>query len=322
VQQGESLNVLAELVDVKLGTQLWAEQYTRKIADLVTVQNDIAADISGALRLELSGEEQARLVETVSSDAYEAYLKGRYFVNKRTGEGFSTALTFFEQALAADANYALAHVGVADSYLLLGAFYGNPEEYPPSATMTKAMTSVRDALELDPNLAEAHTTLAYIEFLHNWDWEASETEFRRAIELKPDYAPAHQWYSELLMVLGRHDEAVGEARQALSLDPASAILSRELAFRLHLARRYDESIEQFRKTLELDPDFFDVRKMLIEVYWDAGMKDEALAESPNIGDRRESNSYRSLWRRIFELVAAGKTAEAVARIGSSPQDEY
>ena len=148
--------------------------------------------------------------------------------------------------------------------------------------MAKARTAARNALEINPNLAEAHVTLAYIEFLHDWNWEASERDFLRAIELNPRYAPAHQWYSELLMVLERHDEAVDEARRALSLDPASGILSRELGFRLHLARQYEESIEQFQNTLNLDPDFTAVHSFLANVYWDNGMREEALAEAEHL----------------------------------------
>ena len=311
VQQGDSLNVLAELVSVEDGRQLWGQQYQHKLEELVFVQNNIAMEISQALRLQLTGEEQQQLVETTNSAAYEAYLKGRNFWSKRTAKDLENAVTFFEQALAADPNYALAHVGVADSYLLLGAFYGNPGEHPTSVTMTTARTSARDALELDPNLAEAHTTLAYIELLHNWDWGASETEFLRAIELKPDYAPAHQWYSELLMVLGRHDEAIEESRRALELEPVSPIVARDHGLQLHRARRYEESIEQFRKTIELEPNFAGTRDQLADVFWDAGMVDEALAEAHSLDENR---------RTVLALVAQGKTAEAVEWIDALPKD--
>ena len=178
--------------------------------------------------------------------------------------------------------------------------------------MAKARTAARNALKINPSLAEAHVTLAYIAFLHDWNWEASERDFLRAIELNPRYAPAHQWYSDLLMALERHDEAVVEARQALSLDRASSILSRELGFRLHHARRYEESIEQFRNTLKLDPDFTSVHLFLANVYWDNEMREEALAEAEHINERQ---------RMVFTLVAQGKAAEAVEWIDNIPRTE-
>ena len=315
VRQGENLNVQAELVDVASGSQIWGEQYNRAFADIVTVQNEIARQISQALQLELAEEESARIAKPVTADseAYQAYWRGRFHWNRRTVDDLEKAIELFEEAKAADPEFALARVGIADSYLLLGAFYGNPEEHPPSVAMAKARTSARNALEIDPNLAEAHVTLAYIAFLHDWNWEASERDFLRAIELKPRYAPAHQWYSELLMVLERHDEAVDEARQALALDPASGILSRELAYRLHHARRYEESIEQYRKTLELDPNFAGARSMLANVYWDHGMREEALADAENIGEEQ---------RTVFALVAQGKAAEAVEWIDALPRDQF
>ena len=248
VQQGGSLNVLAELVNVETGTQLWAEQYTRSITDLVTVQNDIAADISGALRLELSGDEQARLVETVSSESYQAYLKGRFFLNRRTQEDIEKAVAAFEEAKAIDPEFALASVGLGDSYIIIGAqWYGVDPENPPATAMAKARTAAREALALDPNLAEAYVTRAYIEFLHDWDWEASERDFLKAIELDPDYVVAHQWYSELLMVMGRHDESIAEGIRAVELEPTSALQVRELASSYRGAGRYAEAIEQLKK---------------------------------------------------------------------------
>lgn len=313
VHHGESLNVQAELVDVANGTQIWGEQYNRDFSDIVTVQNEIAREISQALHLELTGEEERNLAVsmTENSEAYQAYWKGRFHSGRRTSEDLEKAITLYEEAKAKDSEFALAEVGIADSYLLLGAFYGDPGDHPPSVAMAKARTSARSALELNPNLAEAHVTLAYIAFLHDWNWEASEKDFLRAIEINPRYAPAHQWYSELLMVLERHDEAVAAAKRALAIEPASGILSRELGYRLHRAKRYDESIEQYRKTLELDPDFPGVHGMLADVYWDHGMRDEALAEAELSDEAR---------RTVFALVAQGQTEEAVDWLDAYPRD--
>jgi serine/threonine-protein kinase len=309
VQQGDNLNVQAELVDVSNGTQIWGEQYNRKLADIVTVQNEIAQNISQALRLTLTGDEV-----TSNSEAYQAYWKGRFHWNRRTNEDFKKAILFFEESLTRDPALALAHVGLADSYVLLGAqFYGADADFPPAVAMAKARTAAQKALALDPNLAEAYTTLAYISFLHDWNWEAAEKDFLEAIERKPRYAVAHQWYSELLMLLGRHDEAVGQGRQALELEPTSPILSRELGYRLYQARRYPEAIGEFRNTLELDPDFSLARRMLTDALWDGGRIGEALAEAERLDERR---------RTLFQLLAQGKTKEARAWVESFPREEF
>ena len=309
VQQGDNLNVQAELVDVSNGMQIWGQQYNRQLADIVTVQNEIAQHISQALRLTLTGDEV-----TSDSEAYRAYWKGRFHWNRRTNEDLKKAILFFEESLAQDPALALAHVGLADSYVLLGAqFYGAEEDFPPTVAMAKARTAAEEALALDPGLAEAYTTLAYISFLHDWNWEAAEKDFLEAIERKPRYAVAHQWYSELLMVLGRHDEAVGQGRQALELEPTSPILSRELGFKFYQARRYPEAIEQFRNTLDLDPDFSLARIMLIEALWDGGRIEEALAEAEHIDERL---------RTLFQLLAQGKTSEARAWVESFPPEEF
>ncbi len=309
VQQGDNLNVQAELVDVESGMQIWGEQYNRKLADIVTVQNEIAQNISQALRLTLTGDEV-----TSNSEAYQAYWKGRFHWNRRTNEDFKRAILFFEESLARDPALALAHVGLADSYVLLGAqFYGAEADFPPAATMAKARTAAREALAIDPDLAEAYTTLAYVSLLHDWNWEAAEKDFLEAIERKPRYAVAHQWYAELLMVVGRHDEAIEQAQEAFELEPTSPIVSRELGFKLYKARRYPEAIEQFRKTLELDPDFSNARIMLTDALWDGGRREEALAEAERIEVRR---------RTLLELVAQGKTNEARVWVDSFPREEF
>lgn len=309
VQQGDNLNVQAELVDVESGTQLWGEQYERELADIVTVQNDIAQNISQALRLTLTGSEV-----TADSEAYRAYWKGRFHWNRRTNEDLKKAIEFFEESLARDPALALAHVGLGDSYVLLGAqFYGADPDFPPQAAMARAQSAAQEALRIDPNLAEAYTTLAYISFLHDWNWEASEKDFLEAIHRNPRYAVAHQWYSELLMVLGRHDEAISEARQALELEATSPILSRELGMKLYQARRYPEAIDAFRRTLELDPDFSFTRIFLADALLDGGRTEEALAEAERIDERR---------RTLLRLVAEGKLAEASSWVDSLPRDEF
>jgi tetratricopeptide (TPR) repeat protein len=205
-------------------------------------------------------------------------------------------------------------VGLGDSYVLLGAqFYGADPDFPPDVAMAKAREAAQEALRIDPELAEAYTTLAYISFLHDWNWEAAEKDFLAAIGREPGYAVAHQWYSELLMVQGRHDDAIAEARKALELEPTSPILSRELAMRFYQARRFPEAVEQLRKTLELDPEYSNARVMLTDALWDGGQTDEALVEAERIDERR---------RTLFQLLAQGKTSEAVAWVDSLPREDF
>jgi TolB-like protein/Tfp pilus assembly protein PilF len=316
VQQGENLNVQAELVNVANGTQIWGEQYSRKLSDIVEVQNEIAQEIALALRPALTGDERERLAKpgTVDAEAYRAYWKGRFHWSRRTNEDFKIAIASFEEAIARDPSFALAQAGLGDSYLLLGAqFYGPDADYPPSVAMAKARTAAREALRLDPALAAAHVTLAYVQFLHDWDWQAAESGFLRAIELQPDYPVAHEWYAELLMVRGRHDEAISEARRSLDLEPTSPILSRELGYRLYQARRFDEAVTQFRETLELDPEFSLTRVMLTDALWDGGRRAEALAEAEHIDERR---------RTLYRHLARGETREALAWVESFPRREY
>ncbi len=312
VQQGDSLNVQAELVDVESGGQLWGEQYSHELADIVEVQNDIATQISQALRLQLTGQEQAQLVqqETANSDAYHAYLKGRYVWNKRTNRDFKKAIEFFEDAGEKDPEYALAQAGLADCYILLGSqFYGVDEDFPPKESFAKARNAAREALRLDPSLAEARASLAFIRFLDDWDWEGAERDFRQAIALNPSYATAHQWYSLLLSSTGRHDEAIEEAKHSLELEPNSPVQNRELGLAFFWARRYREAVEQLEKTLELDSSFPLAREQLIDSYWLQGMRDEAMAEAEKLDTRIG---------KFYQLVHEGKQKEAADLLPSLP----
>jgi serine/threonine protein kinase len=316
VQQGDTLNVHAELVDVSSGSQIWGEQYDRDVSDLVAVQNELAQEISRALQLQLTGEQEASLnvQGTTNSAAFRAYWKGRFHWNQRTREDFKRAISFFETAMAEDESFALARVGLADSYLLIGTqFYGPDSELPTRIAMSKARSAAMDALRLDPELAEAYVTLAYIEFLHDRNWEAAETNFLRAIELGPDYPVAHQWYSEFLMVMGRDEDALVQARQALALEPGSPILSRELAFRLFQAERYPEAIAQFQATLELDPAYSSTRALLADAYWENGMREEAAAQAELADESRG---------RLYRLMADGKWEETRAFLDSLSRDEF
>ena len=303
VQQGGLLNVQAELVHVATGTQLWGEQYSRDFSDILDVQNKIAQEISDALRPRLTGDEQRQLVQygTENSEAYQAYLKGRFFWDKRTYADLVTAIEYFEQANQADPEYALAFVGLADSHVIIGSYLSGPDTVS-SEEMDKGRAVAEEALRLSPDLAEAYVSLAYIEFLNDWDWEAAERDFLKAIALDPNYAVAHQWYGEFLSVMGRHDEAIERIRRAVELEPTSSIISFELAHKFSMARRFPEAIAQSHKTIELDPSFPLTHGMLTAAYWYGGMIDEAVAQAQYLDETT---------RGYYEALGRGDNDEAV-----------
>ena len=276
VQRGDIVAVQAELVDVANGSQLWGGQYHRKAMDVFALQEDLSKEISGRLRLRLTGEEKQRLTKryTENTEAYQLYLKGRYLWNKRTEEGFRKGIEFFQQASQKDPSYALAYSGLADCHSLLAVW----DFVPPKQSYPRAKEAALKALELDDTLAEAHASLAMIKTYYDWDWSGAEKEFRRAIELNPSYATAHMWYGEALGWRGRLEEAIAEEKRALELDPLSLIVNLVVADQFYLAREYDQAIEQYRKTLELDPNFVPAHWGLGGAYLQKSMYKEATTE--------------------------------------------
>ncbi len=253
-QMQDTLHVQVDLVDATTGAELWGAGYDRKISDVIAVKQAIAREVTEKLKLKLSGEEQLRLVkrDSTNAEAYQFYLRGRYFWNKRTADGIKRAFEQFQQAIERDPNFALGHVGLADSYTAL-TFYNFAA---PHEAMPKAKESALKALALDNTLAEAHASLAHISMNYYWDWATAEKEFKRSIELKPDYATAHQWYAiHYLTATGRLDEALQEMKKALELEPASLVMNTFMGATLYYAGRYDEAIDQCRKTIEMDPHF-------------------------------------------------------------------
>jgi TolB-like protein/Tfp pilus assembly protein PilF len=253
-QMQDALNVQVDLVDANTGAQLWGAGYERKISDVITVKQAIAQEVTEKLKLKLSGEEQRRLIkrDSTNAEAYQFYLRGRYFWNKRTADGLKRAFEQFQQAIERDPNFALGYVGLADSYTAL-TFYNFAA---PHEAMPKAKESALKALALDNTLAEAHASLAHISMNYYWDWATAEKEFKRSIELKPDYATAHQWYAiHYLTATGRLDEALHEMKKALELEPASLVMNTFMGATLYYAGRYDEAIDQCRRTIEMDPTF-------------------------------------------------------------------
>lgn len=279
VRRGEALVVRAELVDVAHGWQLWADQYVRQRADILKLEDEIARKISATLRLRLTGEQEAHLARrpTADHEAYHLYLKGRYLWNRRNDASLKKAVEFFERAVTRDPHYALAYVGLADSYALLACqvAYGalDPQEAYPKAT-----AAARKALDFDDGLAEAHASLGNLLASYHWDWTAAELEFRRAIELNPRYATAHHWYAEMLSYVKRLDEAFEEIHLALELDPLSLAINTDAAWILYCARQYDAAVEQLEKVLDLEPEFLPARTLLAVTYEMMGRQGAARGE--------------------------------------------
>jgi serine/threonine-protein kinase len=275
-QRGDRMVISAELVDILDNKQLWGEQYERQLADMLSVQRDIAREITNNLRPTLSGIEQSRAEKqyTANSEAFQLYLQGRFYWNKRTPADLQKAISFFEQAIEKDPNYALAYSGVADTYAVLTAY----TNIPARQVMPKAKDAALKALALDDKLAEGHASRGQIARYYDFDFATAEREYRRAIELNPNYATAHQWLGELFSALKRPDEAIAEIRLALELDPLSVVMNRIYGDLLVAARRYDEAINQYHKAIALDPSFAPAHYFLGRAYEAKGMYDEAVNE--------------------------------------------
>ena len=278
VQLRDRLSVRAELVDVADGSQLWGNQYSRDAPDIFAIQEDISSEISKELRLRLTGAERERLRKryTENTEAFHAYLKGRYHLNKRTASGLRKAIEHFREAIELDPTYALAYAGLADTYTLLGsAGYDAPS---PREMISKAKAAAVKALEIDESLAEAHTSLAFIKFRLDWDWAGAEKEFARAIELNPGSAASHHWYALYLTAMSRQTEAMREIKRAQELDPLSLIITSAAGRVYHFAEQYDQALEEYRKTFEMDPNYAEAHFNLGLTYAQKGMYEEAIAE--------------------------------------------
>ena len=253
MQSGGSLRVGTELVDVATGSQLWGAQFDRKPGDIFTIQDEISNEISEKLRLQLTRAEKKGLVRhhTEDAEAYRLYLQGRHHWNRWTEEGFFKAIGYFQQAVEKDPGYALAHTGVAESYVLLGW----NSYLPPRDAFPKGKAAAMKALELDPDLGEARTPLAAALWLHDWQWPEAQAEFRRSLELNPTYPTGNHWYAEYVMTMGRQVEAIAKMKNSQELDPLSLIISVAIGWASYMARRYDDAIEQLLRTVELDPNY-------------------------------------------------------------------
>ena len=308
MQSGGSLRIGTELVDVATGALLWGAQYDRNPGDIFVVQDEISNEISGKLRLQLTRAEKKQLTKrhTENAEAYQLYLKGRHHWNRWTEEGFYKAIEYFQLAVEKDPGYALAHAGLADCYVLLGW----NSYLPPKEAFPKGKAAAKTALHFDQDLAEAHTPLAALLWLHDWQWEEAQTEFKRSLELGPAYATANHWYAEYAMTLGRHEEGTARMKKGLDLDPLSLIINVAVGWALYFARRYDEAMEQLRRTIDLDPNYPVTYWILGLVLRKIGRYELAIIEGEK-GVKLSGGSPLMRAALAHTLGMAGRTEEAL-----------
>src|SRR5580704_2063181 len=308
---GDHLRITAQLIQVKDQTHLWSQDYDRRPEDVVTVQDDVAVDVAREIKIRLTPRQQTDLARArpLDPDAYEAYLKGRYFWNKRTEEGFKKAVDYFNQAIAKDPTYAEAYAGLADTYVLLGGYGFMQQE----DAMPKAKAAAQKALGINDQLAEAYTSLGVIAEMYEWNWPEAEKNFKRAIELDPNYSVAHEFYGDgYLSLIGKNEEGIEEIRKAHELDPLSPIIATDLAKRLSLEKKYAEAVTEFKNILDVDPDFVQAQYYLAETYEQMGLYPEAISELKKI------KSWEDLPLTLEELgyiyARQGKRHEALQMI--------
>jgi eukaryotic-like serine/threonine-protein kinase len=305
-QRGDDLTINVELDDIRNGKQLWGEQYNRKVVDLLSVQSDIAREVSQRLRSQLSAEDQQRLTKgsTDNPEAYRLYLKGKYYTNKLTKEGFDTGIDYFNQAIAVDPNYALAYSGLAFNYVNQDDWFMSPNEAGP-----KTKDAAKTALTIDESDAGAHLSMAIVTHWYDWNWVAAEKEFKRAIELSPNNSDAHTYYSWFLAPMGRYDQSVGESKRAQQADPQSGFAAFSVGAALVFARRWDPAIEQLRRAIEIDPNFWFSHCFLGRAYEQKGRLTEAIVEFQRAVELEKDNA--ETWSGLGHAYAvSGNRAEA------------
>jgi TolB-like protein/DNA-binding winged helix-turn-helix (wHTH) protein/Flp pilus assembly protein TadD len=310
IRDGTRIRVHAQLIRAATDEHFWSEAYDRELRDVLSLQSDVAQSIARKVEVTVTGEEQARLssARTVDPEAYEAYLKGRFYWNKRTADSMPKAALYFEQAINKDPGYGAAYSGLADcnSGLAWHGFKSSADVLP------KAYAAAQKAVEIDPHSAEAHASLALV-LDHKWDWAGAEVEFKRALELNPQYANAHHWYGDYLSIQGRHDEALAEAKRALELDPLNLMIGTWVGLRYYLASRYDGAIEQSRNTVDLDPNFAAAHLILGESYVQQGQHKEGLDELQKAASL-SGDSPLYMAQVGVSLALAGEKKEALRTI--------
>ena len=322
-RDSERVRITAQLIQVKDQSHLWTRQYDRDLGHLLELQEEIAREVANEIEFSLSGRrpieparEHGSLDAKSRANSYEVYdlcLKGRYCWNKRTGEGFRQAAAYFQQAIDKDPNYGEAYAGLADTFSLMSTWFVGPQ----NELMPKARSAALRALELDERLAEAHASLALIKENYDYDWPGAEREFRRAIQLNPQYATAHQWYAESLSWQGRFQEAFTESEQARRLDPLSPIIGADYASILYYSRQYDAALKQCRSVLELDPDFEHAQGEMVPSYLQLGRYDEAV-DAINQWPEHEEGLWPWAWKAAV-YGRAGRPEEARRALGKLEQ---
>jgi TolB-like protein/Tfp pilus assembly protein PilF len=307
IQRGNDLTLYLSLDDVQTGNQIWGKQYDRKLSDLVSLQNEIARDVSSNLQIRLSGAGEQKLARnyTESVEAYQLYLKGRFHVAKLIPSEIQTGILYFQQAITIDPSYALAYVGLANAYRTLAV----AGEMPSTEFFPKAKAAAQRAIEIDETLAEAYAELGFIISWYDWDWNAAENHLKRALELNPNDADAHWFYAHLLSNTGRHEEALAEIRRAREIDPLSLrINANEGQFLLH-AGQSDEALARLQKTFELDPNFWLAHLFAASAYIEKGMYVEAIAEARKARELSGASTHPTAFL-AYALAKSGKQAEA------------
>ncbi len=341
VQRGDNLIISAELTDLQDNKQIWGQQYNRRETDAFALQQEVSRDISETLREQLTGEQQQQLTkhETDSPEAYRLYLKGRYHWNKRTAADIRKSVDYFQQAIDKDPSYALAYAGLADAYILIPSYSGgsSKEAYPnesPDDAYPKGKAAAMKALEIDENLAEAHAALATVMYEYEGNLAASEKEFKRAIEINPNYATAHQWYAECLLRMGRNEEAIAEIKRAQELDPLSLIINSIVGVAYMENRQYDQAEEQLRKTIEMDANFSRAHMFLAQAYERTGDFEKAISEHEKrfildgtppeeaarkadvLREATRKSGAKGYWRKQIEMYESGQTSWTLTRVAS------
>ena len=314
LRSGDQVRITAQLIEGAADRHVWSQSYQGELRDTLALQNNVARAIADQIRINVNPHEQAALrnATVVNPVAYESYLKGRYFWNKRTANGLKAALAYFNEAVDEDSTYAQAYSGLADTYALLGDW--QYAVMTPKEALPKAKAAATKALELDSALGEAHNSLAFCLDGFDWDFDAAGKEFRRALELNPGYATAHHWYAWHLALLRRYDEAIVEMRRAENLDPLSLIINADLAELLALAHSYDESIRQSRKTIDMDPNFGLAHNHLGQAYLQKHLNDQAVAELQE-AVKLSGGSPTCIANLARAYAGSGKRSEAVALLG-------
>jgi TolB-like protein/Flp pilus assembly protein TadD len=311
-RDADHVRITVQLIQVSDQTDVWTQTYDRQLKDILQLQDSVAGTIANQIHVTLTPDQRTgvEFATTVNPAAYDAYLKGRYYWNKRTVEGLEKGAQYFQEAVNEDPSYGAAYSGLADSNSGL-AWHGFRS---PSESLPTAYAAAQKAIEIDPRSAEAHASLGLV-LLHKWDWAGAETELRRALQLNPRYANAHHWYGDYLSIRGRHDEAVLEARQALELDPLNLMIGTWLGLRYYLARRYNEAVKQSQATVDLDANFAAAHLVLGESYLQMRMYRQGIAELQKAGSL-SGNSPIYLAQVAVGYALAGEKSEALRTVAT------